>query len=334
MKPSELIKSISPNGCLDTGLMYDSKEPNTLDICTLYKGDVSLDVLDKLSTYNSIDITDVEKDMSLLKTIEHPGQIIGGYAISKELADTITSYFGREALIEAGRPVNEEGYYSEQELTDKTFLNAALLRYKHFTPYNYMHSEVGFNKNNVRSLENAIKAYNLKLSGTKAMDITNIVPPCGSVYFMRDDMISLDSFHIILTISKKEVLNNKQILIDWIPEINNAYTRYRTKNGPIPSNYIKDSGKAIKSLFDVYKEDDKDIDGWETVNTTDKVPMYIGKNNGNKVVTIVGRTNDEIIKDFNSKIDDWNESTGNNLSPVLLSTMGDFFFPIIFSVHR
>lgn len=334
MKPSEFIKLISPNGYIDTGLMYESIYPNAIDICTLYKGNTSLEVLDKLSKFNSIDIEDVERDKSLLKNIEHPGQIIGGYAISEELADTITSYFGREALLESGRPVNKTGYYNEDELTNKTYLNAALLRCKHFLPYNLMHSEVGSNKNNDRSLESAIKAYKLCTTNIGTINLKDIEVPSGNVYFIKDNMLSLDSFHITLSIAELELLKGKQLMLDWIPEINTAYCKYRTKEASIPYNYAKDSGKAIKSLFEISKESDKEVTDWEVVDTTNGAPIYIGKNNNDKVVTILSKTYEEIVEEFNTKIKLFNDSVGSNLGPVLLSTMKDLFFPTIFMVHR
>jgi len=332
MKPSELIKSLSPNGYIDTGLMYSSGEPYAVDICNLYKAGVPIDILDTLKEYKMYDLFSVENNMSLLKKIEHPSQITGGFAISPKLADTITSFYGRDKLLETGRAVNQHGYYSEEELTSSVFLKHALERSSDYLPFTLISSLVRTNKNCERSLEAAKKAYTL-YKGNVDLSYLNREHPCGTVFFMRDNLISLDAFSIIVSIYGRVVKEKIQLNIDTLPDINDAYKKYRTEKAPIPSNYIKESGRSINSLFNVYSENDLEPTDWEIVDTTSGYPMYIAKNGDKTVATIVGKTNEEILEDINKKIERNNELYGVNLNPVLLSTIGDFFLPTVFTVH-
>lgn len=331
MKPSELIKSLSNNGCIDTAKMYESEDPNAVDICNAYKGGVPAEVLDQIKSFKIWDLSEVENDLSLLKKIEHPGMIIGGYEISPVLADTISSYYGRDILLSIGRPVSQKGYYTEEELTSPIYLKEAIKR--NYTPFTRIQSIVRSNKNSERSLIAAQKAFTLYKGEVSLSYLNDIDPPCGTVFFMRDNLISMDAFDIIVRMSGREVKEHKQIRLRNIPEINTEYKKYRTVNGPIPSNYVKESGRAISNLFTIYKGKDLEPTEWETVNTTTGYPMYIAKNGEETVATIMGRTNEEILDDINDKIAKSNELYGNDLEPVLLSTMGDFFLPIIFSVH-
>lgn len=330
MKPSELITLLSPKGYIDTELMYNSTELKALDICNAYKAGVSLDVLDRLKDYNILSLDAVEENYSLLKGIEHPGQIVGGYDISKELADTISDYFGREALLEAGRPVRSKHYYTKEELTNRVYLMHTIER--KYSMYTRIHSSVKSNSNSNRDLDAAKKAYQLYKEG-KLVSLTAIQRPCGAVIFTQDNLISLDAFSILVSFYGKDLKRKEQILLDWIPEINTEYKRYRTKTGSIPSNYTKESGKSIRSLFKIYEGKDLDVIDWEVINTTSKSPMYIGKNGKDVVVTVVAKTDEEILDDINSKIDRVNKVYGCNMPHVLISTMGDFFLPTIFGVY-
>ena len=331
MKPSELITLLSPNGYIATELMYGSTEPNAIDICNAYKAGVPKDILDKISKFTFVSIDEVENDYSLLKNIEHPGQIVGGYEISKELADTISNYFGRNKLLEAGRPVNSKHYYTEEELTNKTYLNSVLN--KNYSMYTRIHSNVKSNSNSSRDLESAKKAYQLYKDGTSLESLISTERPCGAVIFTKDNFISLDAFSIIISFYGRDLERKEQILLDWDPGINTEYKRYRTKDGPIPPMYTKESGKSINSLFKIYKGKDLEVLNWEVVNTTSKAPMYIGKNGEDVVVTVVAKTDEEILSDINSKIDRINKLYGCNMPHMLVSNMGDFFIPTIFGVY-
>lgn len=327
MKPSELISSISPNGYIDTQLMYESIEPNVLEICNAHKAGVPINILDTLSSYKVIDLDTVKNDLSLIKSIEHPAQIVGGFAFSKELADTVSSYFGRDKLLQTGRPVDFEHYYTKDELLSKEFLVPALNR----NYYNSIDGVVKFNKDSKRDLNSAKKAYTIATSNNIIDEFEYI--PCGSVMFMRDNLVSLDGFSIIVSMYGRHLSENKQILIDWDPEINTEYKKYISKDGPIPKGYVKESGHSIRSLFSVHEGKPLPIEKWEEVKTTQKVPMFVAYNGKEVVATIVSKTNTEILEDINSKIDRMNSMYNCNLKHILISTMGDFFLPSIFSVY-
>lgn len=337
MKPSEVIKSLSPNGYVDTELLYNSDYPNIMDIVSLVKVGVPLSVIDKLHKYNSVDTYEVESNMSLIKSIEHPSQIIGGYAFSEELADTISSYFGREVLLSLGRPVNKRNYYSKDELTSNVFLEAALKRLDNYPTYTFIKRLVPYNKEYSRDLESAKYAFQLKKTfASEVLERFNnetLNTPCGAVLFTRDNALSLDAFSAMLSCYGRDLKQGNQILLDIPVDVNEEYKKHRVGRESVPYYYTKASGRTLSVLFDVSIEENVEPDNWEIINTMENSPIYVGKCNDKKVVTIFSLSNEEVMNKINNKIDRINKSYSCNMKHILLSNIGDFFYPTVYAVH-
>lgn len=333
MNPSELIKYLSPKGYIDTNIMYSSKEPHVLDIYNAYNAGVAPEILDKVNDYSFIELGELENDYSLIKTISHPGQIVGGYALSKELADTLQSYFGREALIESGRPVAYNNFYTKEELLRPDFINMGLFRSKRHRLYLYTAKLVGTNKDNKRTLATAEKAYNLQLTSKKesvnmAKSILNEFVS-GSILITYDNILSLDSFTIMAKMVAKEIHEGRAIELTSYPSLNTEYRKHMYINGEIPSNYCHDTGKAFRSLFKIYLNSIDTPDTWNKVDDT----MYSLYKDNKLVGTIISKSNEEILNDMNKIISRINNKYNTNIKPMILSTIGDFFFPTLAVVH-
>lgn len=337
MKPSEIVKSLSPKGYIDTELLYNCDYPNIDKIAAMVKAGVPVDIIDGLSDYVMIDVIDIENDMSLIKKIKHPSQIIGGYALSEDLAETISSYFGRDILLSIGRPVNKRGYYTQEELQSKAFLDAAIKRISNYSTYTYIKRIVGPNKDYERSLEAAKKAFQLKKNNTqKVIERLNeetLNTPCGAVIFTKDDILSLDAFSILISFYGRDIKQGNQIELEIPIDVNTDYKKHRNGKEPIPYNYTRASGRTLANLFDVSIESDEEPDEWETINTVENTPIYIGKCQGKKVTTVITLSNQEVLHNINSKIDRVNSLYGCNMHHVLLSNIGDFFYPTVYAVH-